>query len=163
MRSQHAIHLFGKRLAQVAGSQARPRRAPPECANKTPPARRTKWWWYRPARSPCRAARFAQNRFQSRQNSRGGLEQCLAGQHQVQIVIRVDLESLQNLVEHLAMLRGDADLHVESGLGCSRRLRITGQSLIASGRVPKISRILCMRKALPRSAGAAKGNGYLCR
>ena len=97
-----------------------------------------------------------------RQDSRGRLEQRLARQHQVEVVIGMDVERLQHLVQHRAMLRRDAHFDIEAG-GCSRRLRITGQSLIASGRVPKIRRILRMLKSTPRSRGAWSGVVYLCR
>jgi hypothetical protein len=41
------------------------------------------------------------------------LEQRLSRQHQIQIVVGLNLKRVQNLIQHLAMLRGDADLHVE--------------------------------------------------
>lgn len=41
------------------------------------------------------------------------MEQRLARQHEIEIVIRRDLKGLKNLIQHLAVLRGDAHLHVK--------------------------------------------------
>ena len=49
-----------------------------------------------------------QDGFERRQNPGSGLEQGLAGQHQIQIVIGPDVEYRQHLVEHVTMLTGDA-------------------------------------------------------
>src|SRR5260370_19763774 len=53
--------------------------------------------------------------FESRENPRSRLEQRLARQHEVQIVMGFDVESLEHLVEHLAMLRRDQNADVEAG------------------------------------------------
>ncbi len=39
--------------------------------------------------------------------------ECLARPHGVEIVIRLELEHVQNLIQHLAMLRRDADSRFE--------------------------------------------------
>ena len=51
--------------------------------------------------------------FDGRQNPRGQLRQRLAWLHQVQVVVRLDAESVQHLVQHLPVLRGDAAFHLE--------------------------------------------------
>jgi hypothetical protein len=50
-----------------------------------------------------------------RQNARRRLRQRLSRLHQVEIVVGRDAEDLQYLIEHLAMLRGDAAFHLEFG------------------------------------------------
>jgi len=54
-----------------------------------------------------------QNRFHAREDARRRLKQRLAGEHDVEIIIGVDVEGGQHLVQHLAMLAGDAHPGVE--------------------------------------------------
>jgi hypothetical protein len=42
------------------------------------------------------------------------LKQRLAGEHEIQIVIGLDLESLEHLIEHSAMLRSDTNADIEA-------------------------------------------------
>ncbi len=51
------------------------------------------------------------------------------------------LEGVQDLVEHLPVLGRDADLDIEMIGREACRCRRTGQSLMASGRVPKRKRV----------------------
>ncbi len=48
--------------------------------------------------------KFSQHRIQAGKNRRRQLRQCLVRLHQIQVKIRQDLEQVQHLVEHLAML-----------------------------------------------------------
>jgi len=41
------------------------------------------------------------------------LKQSLTRQHEIQIVIRLHVECLQHLIQHFAVLRGDAHSHIE--------------------------------------------------
>ena len=85
-----------------------------------------------------------QHRLERRQDARRGLRQGLRRSHQIQIVIRLHLEDRQHLIQHGAMLGGDADLHLELRDSGGADGATTGHSLIASGRVPKTNRIFCM-------------------
>jgi len=112
VRREHPIHLLGKRLAQIVGAQA--------CLHVSHGNLGIKGRKRAAQSCGCVALHdnhgwllCAKNRLQARENARCGLEQRLARQHQVQIVIRLYMEGLQNLIQHLPMLRGDADLHVE--------------------------------------------------
>ena len=45
----------------------------------------------------------------------------LAGAHDIEIVVHLDAEQLEHLIEHVAMLSGDADPRLDTGLGPQRR------------------------------------------
>src|SRR5258708_37501647 len=52
---------------------------------------------------------FAQHRWQRLENARGELQRCLVFLHEIQIVVGSDGKYTQHLIEHVSMLRGDAD------------------------------------------------------
>jgi hypothetical protein len=56
---------------------------------------------------------FGENRLQSGDDARGGLVEGLPRTHDVEVPVWGHVECVQNLVEHLAVLRGDADTDVE--------------------------------------------------
>ena len=64
------------------------------------------------------------------------VEQVLVRAHQVEIVVGRDAESVEHLVEHLAVLAGDADARAQRRAS-SASAWTTGAILMASGRVPK--------------------------
>jgi hypothetical protein len=55
-----------------------------------------------------------QHRAQTLQHVRGEIREILPGLHQVQVVIRPDVEQLQDLVQHLPVLRGHADAGIHT-------------------------------------------------
>ena len=58
-------------------------------------------------------AQRSEHRLQAAENARRRLRQRLSRLHQIQIVVWDDFEHRQHLIEHLAMLGGDADANVE--------------------------------------------------
>jgi hypothetical protein len=107
-RSQYAVHLLGKRLPHVSAAQAgldvSNRHVGVECGQRA-----TESSGGVSLNDSNVRADGSENSFQSRQNPGGGLKKCLAGQHQVQIVVRLDAENLKDLVKHPAVLSGNAD------------------------------------------------------
>ena len=75
------------------------------------------------------------------ERARGQRVERLAGGHQVEIVMRLDRGDLEHLVEHPAVLRRYADARDEARSSASSAW-ISGNSLIASGRVPNTVRIV---------------------
>jgi len=109
---RHAVHLFGKRLRQVAGTQAgfhvahrhmlvEGRQGAGECGRCVALDEQH----VRTVRRDYRLER--------RQDAGGELGESLPGLHQVQVVIRRDSEGGQYLIQHGAVLRGDADAHIK--------------------------------------------------
>jgi hypothetical protein len=56
---------------------------------------------------------FGEDGFEGGDDTRRGLGEGLTGAHDVEVLVRGHVECVQNLVEHLAVLRGDADTDVE--------------------------------------------------
>jgi hypothetical protein len=54
---------------------------------------------------------LGQDRFEGGKDSRGRLVQCLVRRHHVEVEIGRDLERIQHLIEHAAVLRRHADFH----------------------------------------------------
>ena len=111
-RRQHAVHLFGEGLAQVVGAQpgfdvgngnalVKGGERAAECGGGIP-------LYDHQIRPP-----GGEHRLKAGQHARSRLRQRLAGLHQVEIVIGDDVEDGQHLIEHLAVLRGDAHANVE--------------------------------------------------
>lgn len=57
--------------------------------------------------------RLLQNAAHSEQDARGEVVEILSGLHEVEVVVGTDAEDVEYLVEHLAVLSGDADEHAE--------------------------------------------------
>ena len=78
-----------------------------------------------------------QDFFQTHQGTAGHIIQSLACGHDVQIIIRFDLEQIQHLIQHFPVLgrhRNDGFQHIRILFHFST----SGHILMASGRVPKI-------------------------
>ena len=104
----HAVHLFGERLGEVVGAQAgfdmghrdslvEPGEGSAEGSGGVA------------LNDDEIGALGCEDGLEGGQNPRGGLEQGLAGEHQVEVMVRGDVERGENLIEHLAVLAGDAD------------------------------------------------------
>ena len=109
-RGHHPVHLFRKRLRQIAGAQSG---LDVSHGNVLVEGRQ---------RARQRGGGIAlhqdhvgpfgrQDGLQLREDARGGLRQRLSRLHHVQVVIRRHLERRQHLVQHAAMLRRHAGLH----------------------------------------------------
>ena len=67
-----------------------------------------------------RRPRLVHHRAQPGEQPRGQRVEALVGLHHVEIVVRHDPGDIEHLVEHAAMLRGNADLAVEPRVGLER-------------------------------------------
>ena len=83
------------------------------------------------------------------QHGAGDVGQILPRGHDVEVEIGREPEELEHLVEHLAVLGGDADRASKRGSAASACA--SGAILIASGRVPKTHKILSVMPSSPRS------------
>ena len=54
------------------------------------------------------------------QHPTGDVRQVLSGLHEVQVYVRGDLKQLQHLIQHLSVLRGDADDGLQRRCGLQR-------------------------------------------
>lgn len=83
-----------------------------------------------------------QHVFQPAEHAGGDVVEGLPAFHDVEVVVHRQMEEIDHLIEHLAVLRGEADLVSISGRFKSSFT--TGAILMASGRVPKIVITLIM-------------------
>jgi len=60
---------------------------------------------------------FGEQRVECGEGASGDLGERLTGGHQVEVEVGSDLKAGEHLIEHGAMLRGNADLHLEFGVG----------------------------------------------
>ena len=115
-RGDQAIHLLGKRVRQVAGAQSGFHVRHGNAAVER--AQRAGHGGGGVALHDGEVERLGRQYGVERgEDAGGGLGQGLTGSHQVQIVIRGHFERLQHLVEHGAVLGGDADTHFQPGRG----------------------------------------------
>ena len=103
--------------------------------------------------SPCTSTQSGLQLFEHRvevgEDIGGQLGQALVGFHQVQVDCGVDVEQVQHLVQHLAVLGGDHHLRFDPR-AYGPAAMTTGAILTASGRVPKIERTRVIDYSLPR-------------
>jgi hypothetical protein len=109
----HAIHLFRERLGDVPGPQ--PGLYMPDWNFGIKGGQRSGQSADRISlnQDQIRSIR-SQNRFQFRQNQAGSRGEGLARPHGIQIVVRFNLEDLENLVEHGPVLGRDANSNVKA-------------------------------------------------
>ncbi len=97
-----------------------------------------------------------QDGFEAGEDARGGLGQRLAGAHEIEVMIRVDLKGGQDLIEHLPVLRGDADTGLD--------LRRGGEAMNERAKLDRLRAGAEDEKHfLPAKAHAREGRAYLCR
>ena len=109
---KHAVHLFGKGLIRIAGAEPRFHMADTDFGVK---GRQSAAEGGRSIalNQHHAGALLGKNRFQGGHDSRRGLGKGLTGAHDVKVLVRDHIECAQDLIEHPAMLRGDANTHGE--------------------------------------------------
>ena len=109
----HAVHLFGKRLRKVAGAQSGFHMAHRHVLVEGRQRAGERGGGIALHEQHVRLLGL-DYRLERRQDARGDLGERLPGLHQVQVVIGRDFEGGQHLIEHGAVLCGDADAHLET-------------------------------------------------
>src|SRR3954447_22557398 len=109
---QHAIHLFRKRLAHVTGPQS--------CLDVADRNICVKACERSTERSGCVTLHednvggsILDYRLKLGQNTAGRLHQSLPRRHHVQVIIRLDLKNVKDLIEHLSVLCSDTHLNLQ--------------------------------------------------
>lgn len=114
--SQDTVDFLGEGLRRIEGSQPRL-----DVADGCSGIERSQ----RPAQGRGRISLYQNeirpyiihDRFERGQNPRRGLKQGLAGEHNTEVEVRVDAKGVENLVEQVPVLGGDADRHVKGWVG----------------------------------------------
>ena len=108
----HAIHLFGKRLREVAGTQPGFHMSHRYVLVESRQRAGERGGGIALHQQHVRPLGM-DHRLQGCQDACRDLRQRLPGLHQVQVVIRRHREGGQYLIQHRAMLRGDRDAHLK--------------------------------------------------